>query len=302
MPQGSDAVVIVEDTESTPHKGDAEEPDIISIFKPVYPGANVSSRGEDILKGSCALKCGTVLTPAKIGVVAALGISEVTVYDKPIVSIIPTGDEIAELGGEITPTQVYDVNSYTLAVLVEQNGGRAVKYPIVSDTYDALRSVIHRAVASSDLVVLSGGSSVGERDVILDVLSELGTVLFHGIQIKPGKPTLCGVVNNKLVWGMPGYPTSCLINGYILLVPVLRALARLPEKRMVKVSARLAHRYASTLGRLEFVPVKLVGNEAVPVFKESGAITSMANADGYFEIPANMDLVEKGDEIVINLF
>jgi molybdopterin molybdotransferase len=130
----------------------------------------------------------------------------------------------------------------------------------------------------------------------------MGEVKFHGIAVKPGKPTLCAVIEGRLVLGMPGYPTSCLTNGYGLLVPVLRKMGRLPESRTGVIELPMSRRYTSTIGRHQYLPIRVINGEVVPVFKESGAITSMADAEGYIEIPANVDLVEKGERVLVKFF
>jgi molybdopterin biosynthesis enzyme len=152
------------------------------------------------------------------------------------------------------------------------------------------------------VIVFSGGSSVGERDLILDVLQQRGEVLFHGIAVKPGKPTAFGRIGATPVLGMPGYPTSCLSNAYMLLVPFLRKIARLPDWRPTTVSLPLARRIVSTTGRHQFYTVRAVDGRAEPAFKASGDITSMANADGYIEIPAQTDIVEAGTVVTVKLF
>ena len=152
------------------------------------------------------------------------------------------------------------------------------------------------------MLVFSGGSSVGERDLIMDVLIKRGEVLFHGVAVKPGKPTVFGRVDGKPVLGMPGYPTSCLSNGYMLLVPMLRRMARLPEHRPQIVRVPLARRIVSTTGRHQFYTVRIADGSAVPAFKASGDITSMSHADGYLEIPAQVDIVEAGELVDVKLF
>jgi molybdopterin biosynthesis enzyme len=154
----------------------------------------------------------------------------------------------------------------------------------------------------SDIVVLSGGSSVGERDLLVDVIDMWGEILFHGVQVKPGKPTIFAIIEGKPLMGMPGYPTSCLINSYLLLVPAIRKMAHLPPRTGDTVKAKLSRRVPGSTGRRQFLTVKLVGDEAVSVFKESGAITSIAEADGYIEIPENIDMLEKGDIVTVTLF
>lgn len=295
IPAGADAVVQFEDTEL---EGDAG---VVRIYTPVYPRQNVSAQGRDIQAGQGVLAADTRLDPSKIGVLAALGLTEVTAYAKPIVAVIPSGNEIVAPGEPLTPGKIYDINSYTLASLIQDVGGVPRLFPIMNDTLDDVRRTLRDALAC-DLVVLSGGSSVGERDVMVEAVESLGEVKFHGIAVKPGKPTLCGVIEGKLILGMPGYPTSCLTNGYGLLAPALRKLAHLPQARTRGVELPMARRYTSTTGRHQYLPVCIQGGEVVPAFKESGAITSMADAEGYIEIPANVDLVEKGERVLVKFF
>lgn len=297
IPRGADAVVQVEDTE-------LEEPgqaDKVKIYKPVYPRQNVSPQGEDIQAGREILAAGTRLDPSKIGVLAALGLTRIPVFARPAVAVIPSGNEIVTPGDPLEPGKIYDINSYTLAALIQEAGGVPRLFPIMKDTLEDVRRTLRDALAC-DLTVLSGGSSVGERDVMVEAVESLGEVKFHGIAVKPGKPTLCGVIEGKLVLGMPGYPTSCLTNGYGLLVPLLRKVARLPELRTGGVQLPMSRRYTSTIGRHQYLPVRIEGGEVVPAFKESGAITSMADAEGYIEIPANVDLVEKGEPVQVKFF
>lgn len=298
IPKGADAVVQVEDTELEGDSGQAEK---VKIYKPVYPRQNVSPQGEDIQAGREVLSAGTRLDPSKIGVLAALGITQVPVFAKPTVAVIPSGNEIVTPGDPLEPGKIYDINSYTLAALIQERGGIPRLFPIMKDTLEDVRRTLCEALAC-DLTVLSGGSSVGERDVMVEAVESLGEVKFHGIAVKPGKPTLCGVIQGKLILGMPGYPTSCLTNGYGLLVPVLRKLARLPESRTSGARLPMSRRYTSTIGRHQYLPVRVEGGEVVPAFKESGAITSMADAEGYIEIPANVDLVEKGEPVLVKFF
>ncbi len=298
IPPGADAVVQVEDTELDGEQAGAR----VKVYSPVYPGQNISVRGKDLKMGQVVLTPGVRLDPSKVGVLAALGLTQVTVYARPTVAVVPSGNEIVPPGEPLPPGKIYDINSYTLSSLIREYGGIATIFPIMQDTLDAVRQTLGRAVATHDLVVLSGGSSVGERDVMVEAVEGLGELLFHGIAVKPGKPTLCGVVQGKLVLGMPGYPTSCLTNGYGLLVPVLRKLGRLPQMRSRGIELPMSRRYTSTTGRHQFLPVRIEQGEVIPVFKESGAITSMADAEGYIEIPANVDLVEKGERVVVMFF
>jgi molybdenum cofactor synthesis domain-containing protein len=232
---------------------------------------------------------------------AALGLTDVKVFDKPRVAILSNGNEIVEPGQPLGPGQIYDINRFTLAAIIGAHGGTAVALPTAADTIDALSAAIDTALRE-DVLVFSGGSSVGERDLILDVLLQRGEVLFHGVAVKPGKPTVFGRVGATPVLGMPGYPTSCLSNGYMLLVPMLRKLARLPEYRAQTVRVPLGRRIVSTTGRHQFYTVRITDGAAVPAFKASGDITSMAHADGYIEIPAHVDIVEAGEIVEVKLF
>jgi molybdenum cofactor synthesis domain-containing protein len=298
IPAGADAVVQFEDTES---EADPNAEGTIKVYQPVYPRQNISARGRDIQAGQNVLAAETRLDPSKIGALAALGRTEVVVFARPTVAVIPSGNEIVSPGEPLTPGKIYDINSYTLASLVRDVGGVPRLFPIMQDTLEDVRRTLRDALAC-DLIVLSGGSSVGERDVMVEAVESMGEVKFHGIAVKPGKPTLCGVIDGKLVLGMPGYPTSCLTNGYGLLAPALRRLAHLPESAVSGIALPMARRYTSTTGRHQYLPVRIEAGEVVPVFKESGAITSMADAEGFIEIPANVDLVEKGERVLVKFF
>lgn len=294
MPQGATAVVMVEETEHG-------EEDEVRVFTPVYPGQNVGRRGADITAGRTVVAEGTLITPSVVGAIAAIGIAEAHVYRKPHVAILSTGNEIVEPGRPLAPGQIYDINRFTLSAIIARHGGVPVPQPIAADTLQELQEAIERAL-EYDAIVFSGGSSVGERDLIMDVLHRMGEVLFHGVALKPGKPTVFGKVNDTPVLGMPGYPTSCLSNAYMLLVPLLRRMARLPEYRPRTIRVPLSRRVVSTTGRHQFYTVRVQDGLAHPAFKASGDITSMADADGYIEIPAQTDILEAGEMIDVKLF
>jgi molybdopterin molybdotransferase len=294
MPEGADAVVMVEETE----KADARE---VRVFTPVYPRQHVGRRGADIPAGHTVLGPGELLSPSRIGALAATGVGDVSVFAKPQVAILSTGNEIVAAGGPLGPGQIYDINRHTLSAVIALHGGMPVPLPTAPDRLDELTAAVETA-ASHDLIVFSGGSSVGERDLILDVLRGSGEVMFHGIAVKPGKPTVFGRVKDTPVLGMPGYPSSCLSNAYMLLVPLLRRMARLPQYVPNTVRARLSRRIVSTTGRHQFYTVRLESGVAVPAFKASGDITSMSQADGYIEIPAQTDIVEAGEFVEVKLF
>ena len=294
MPRGADAVVMVEETE----RAGATD---VRIFTPVYPRQHVGRRAADIVAGEPLLDSGVVLNPSRIGALAATGVLDVEVYAKPRIAILSTGNEIIEPGQPLGPGQIYDINQFTLSAIIGSHGGVAVAGPTAPDSLPELKAAIEAATAE-DIIIFSGGSSVGERDLILDALVQLGVVIFHGIAVKPGKPTVFGQVHGTPVFGMPGYPTSCLSNAYMLLVPMLRRMARLPEHRASVVRVPLSRRVVSTTGRHQFYTVRIEGGLAEPAFKASGDITSMAHADGYIEIPAQTDIVEAGEMVDVKLF
>jgi len=293
MPSGADAVVMVEETERAG--------DDVRVLTPVYPRQNVGKQGADIVVGQIVITRGQILNPSRIGALAALGVGDVDVFARPSVAILSTGNEIADPGSELQPGQIYDINKFTLSTIIQEHGGIPMPFATAQDTIEALESAID-ACSACDVLVFSGGSSVGERDLILDVIGRKGDIVFHGIAVKPGKPTVFGSIDGKPMFGMPGYPTSCLSNAYLLLVPALRAMARLAPRHTAQVTLPLGQRIVSTTGRHQFYTVRIVDGQAMPAFKASGDITSMSQADGYIEIPAQTDIVEKGETVDVKLF
>jgi molybdopterin molybdotransferase len=294
MPDGADAVVMVEET-------DSDSGAAVMIFAEVQPQQNVGARGADIQSGQVVIAAGETLNSSRIGALAAIGASTVQVFARPRVAILSTGNEIVEPGQELQPGQIYDINRFTISAVVADNGGIPVPHPPAPDTLDALLATLD-GLTTCDIVVFSGGSSVGERDLIRDAIAARGTLLFHGVAVKPGKPTGLGIVNGKPVFAMPGYPTSCLSNAHMLLVPVLRRMAGLGPKINKTLRVPLARRITSAAGRHQFYTVRIENGNAVPAFKASGDITSMSRADGYIEIPANVDAVEAGTPVDVTFF
>jgi molybdopterin molybdotransferase len=293
VPRGADAVVMVEQTRRS---GDEA-----FVFAHARPGQHIARRGGDLAQGTTVLREGSLLTAARAGVIAALGLPQARVYARPRVAILSTGDEVIAPGGTLGPGQIFDVNTTTVAAVVRAHGGEPVPHRAVGDDPDALRAAFERCL-DADLVLVSGGSSVGERDYVLDLLATRGTLLFAGIRLKPGKPTVLATVDERPVFGMPGNPTSCLTNAYLLVAPLLRRLAHLPQAVPRELTARLASAVSSPKGRHQFFPVRIVGGDAVPAFKGSGEITSLAEADGYFEIPEEIDRVDGGTEVRVTLW
>ena len=294
IPDGSDAVIMVEET-------DSDAGNIVRIFADVQPQQNVGRQGADIQTGQVVVAADELLNSSRIGALAAVGTVWVDVYDRPRVAILSTGNEVVDPGRTLKPGQIYDINRFTLAAVVSDNGGIPIVYPPAPDTLDALLEALDDLV-DYDIVVFSGGSSVGERDLIRDAIAAKGKMLFHGVAVKPGKPTGLGIVNGKPVFALPGYPSSCLSNAHLLLVPMLRRIARLGPKISGTLTMPLAARIASTAGRHQFYTVRIEKGRAVPAFKASGDITSMSRADGYIEIPAHDNAVEAGTPVRVTLF
>ena len=294
LPAGADAVVMVEETA----RPDGHE---VEIFAEARAGQNVGRRGADIAAGERVIAAGDLLTPSRVGALAAVGCADAAVFAKPRVAILSTGNEVIEPGEPLPPGHIYDVNRFTLAAIAAAHGGAPESHRAAEDTVDALVNALD-ACAAADLVVFSGGSSVGERDLVVDAIAARGELIFHGIAVRPGKPTAFAMVRGTPFFGMPGNPTSCLSNAYILLVPFLRALARLPPHAPRTVRVPLGRRIASAVNRHQFYTVALENGVAQPAFKGSGDITSLSRADGYIEIPADRSVVEEGAIVTVTLF
>jgi molybdenum cofactor synthesis domain-containing protein len=293
MPAGADAVVMVEET--------TRDGDTVRFLSGVTARQNVGRRAADLATGDTVVSAGQVLTPSRIGALAATGVTRVEVFARPTVALLSTGDEIVQPGTPLAPGQIYDINRFTLETIVVRHGGRAIAMPTVGDTIDALVERIDQA-RQEDLVVFSGGSSVGDRDLILDVIARRGELVFRGVAVKPGKPTIFARLGQTPFFGMPGYPASCLSNAYMLVVPFLRKMARLPAWEPRTIDLPLARRVVSAAGRHQFYTVRVANGRAEPAFKASGDITSMAHADGFIEIPSDVDVVEEGSLVTVKYF
>jgi len=292
MPRGSDAVVMVEHTDL--------EGETVTVYREVRAGRNMAPAGEDMKKGDHVLSRGAVLSPGMVGALAALGYAEVEVYEKPRVAIYSSGPEIVPQGTPLQPGQIYDINSYTLSAVIEANGGNPVKRGIMLDDAESIEKAVMDA-ARHDIGVFSGGSSVGTKDLFGEVMERLGTVYFHGVRVKPGKPTLFGEVDGTPIFGMPGYPTSCLNNSYVFLEPAIRLAARLPPREARVLRLPMGHRMESRSDREQFITVRVEDGKAYRVYKQSGDITSMTHADGYIILPIGVSLVEEGETVEVTL-
>jgi molybdenum cofactor synthesis domain-containing protein len=294
LPAGADAVVMVEHT--------TREADNVRVLTPVAEGQHIGRRAADLASGQRAVRAGDVLSPARVGAIAATGATDVTVFARPSVAIVSTGNELAAPGVPLRPGQIYDINRFTLDAVIRRHGGIATSLPAAADDLATLTTTLRAAAEAHDIILASGGSSVGTRDLLRDALDACGDTVFHGIAVKPGKPTLFGRIGRAALFGMPGNPTSCLSNAYLLLVPFLRATARRPPWTPRRVRLPLARRVVSVTGRHQFYTVRIEDGQAVPAFKGSGEITSLAEADGYIEIAADQAGIEEGTDVEVVLF
>ncbi|MBF7084042.1 molybdopterin molybdotransferase MoeA [Desulfallas sp. Bu1-1] len=296
LPPGADAVVMVEYTEELDDR-------TIGVTRPVAPGDHVVRAGEDIAPGAKVLPAGHVLRPQDLGLLSAVGLTGVPVTAPVRVGIISTGDEVVEPHCRPAPGQVRDINSYALYGQAAAAGARPRLYGIVRDNFELLLARLRQALEECDLVLLSGGSSVGVRDVAAKVLDSLGSpgVLFHGISIKPGKPTVGAVVDGKPVFGLPGHPVSAMVVFELLVTPLLKYGSYVDNQLEFPVRARLARNMRSAAGREDYIRVRLrrEGAEIVadPVLGKSGLISTMTRANGLAVIPAEKEGVEVGEYI-----
>jgi putative molybdopterin biosynthesis protein len=303
MPRGADAVAMVEHTEV----GAAGEQATVELRRPVASGEHVAAAGSDIARGETVLRAGVVLTSREIGALAAIGLAEVEVWRKPRVAIFSTGDELVAPGEPMRPGGVFDSNGAILAAAVEEQGGCPVAFGIARDDEAALSQRLAEALRC-DLVLLSGGTSKGAGDVAARVVGRLERpgVVVHGAALKPGKPICLAVTDGKPVVILPGFPTSAIFTFHEFVAPVIRAFAGLPPERRESVAARLPIRVASERGRTEYVMVSLVEGEgreltAYPAGKGSGAVTAFGQADGFFAVGPQTELVSAGATVEVTL-
>jgi molybdopterin molybdotransferase len=314
LPNGADAVVMLEYAQRivssglSPEESGSRE---IEIFRAVANGENVIRIGEDVAQGQTVLIKGTLIRPAEIGGLLALGITSVKVAKKILVGLISTGDEVIDPSQTPRPGQVRDINSYTLGALVEKCGGVAKRYGIISDQLQALKDAAAQALSECDAVVITAGSSASTRDMTADVIRSLGEpgALVHGINTRPGKPTILGVCNGKAVIGLPGNPVSALVNGYLFVVPVIEKLLGVLPKPKATVLARLTVNLPSQAGREDWWPVKLIENrksktenyDAEPIFGKSNLIFTLAAADGLLRIHPDATGLSAGEIVEVTL-
>jgi molybdopterin molybdotransferase len=325
-PEGANAVIMVENTQKVdastilpsenrfllgtqgPHKI-SDFVGLIEVLRPVAEGENVLQRGEDLHQGESLLSKGHLLRPQDIGGLLALGVTEVLVFQRPLVAIISTGDELVPPEAEPTSGQVRDINAYTLSALTLQASGIPLPLGIVPDNHKALREVVRRGIKEADMVVISAGSSVSTRDITAQVINSLGKpgVLVHGISIKPGKPTILALVDHKPIFGLAGNPVSAIVTYDLFVTSTIYRLSgcsNFPVRPLR--NAKLTRNIPSISGREDYVPVKLSEKDgelwAEPVFGKSNLIFTLIKADGLAQVPLDKAGIEAGDIVTVRLF
>lgn len=295
VPEGADAVVMVEHSEDL---GDTFR----YMLKPVAPHENVNAKGDDIRKGAVAVPKGTVLEPRHTAVLAALGISELPVREPLTVGILSTGDELVDYKETPKGTEIRNINSVTLAAAVGALGCEAKLYPIVPDEESALREAIDRVRKECDFLLISGGSSVGERDNVNRVLSSFGEVYFHGVALKPGKPTMFAMLEGDVpAFGLPGHPAAAFFTFHLFARPaILKRMGAIAVPRYVE--AELSQKVPSNHGREEIMAVALENGKAVPLPAKSGVVSVLSRADGTITIPRDLEGLERGTKVQVLLF
>jgi molybdopterin molybdotransferase len=303
LPDGADAVVMIEHTQTT-HTGEIE------VLRSVAVGENILQVGEDVASGDEVIPAGTRIRPAEIGGLMALGLTKVAVVPKPRIGIISSGDEIVPPEMPIQSGQVHDINAYTLSALIEDCGGVPVRYGIFPDQVEDLHTASEQALRECDAVVITAGSSASTRDITAQVISGMGQpgVLVHGINIRPGKPTILAVCNEKAVIGLPGNPVSALVVASLFVVPVVESLLRLRHSAGLNrkylapsTRARLAVNIPSQAGREDWIPVRVIktpaGSIAEPLFGKSNLIFTLVRADGMIYVPPDITGITAGEMV-----
>ncbi|MGE5587625.1 MAG: gephyrin-like molybdotransferase Glp [Clostridia bacterium] len=300
LPGGADAVVMVETAEDM---GSG----LIAVAKPVVPGENVVSPAEDVARGDVLLRRGRRLRPQDVGMLAAAGVSSVRVAAGPRIAIVSTGDELVDITAAPLPGKVRDTNSYSLHAAALAAGARPVAAGVVRDDYREVILAMREQLAQADMLVVSGGSSIGTRDFARDAVDSLGPpgVLVHGVAVRPGKPTILAVAGGKPVFGLPGHPVSCLTIFRVFVEPAIaRWMGTTPERR--EVEARLGANVASVAGREDYVGVRVSMRDGVrwadPVFTKSALISGLVASDGFVRVPAEAEGLEKGTLVMVTLF
>lgn len=294
MPEGAEAVVMVEYAEKMDDK--------VNLLTTATPSQDVAKKGSDIEEGNLILEKGDFLNPGKIGVLLSQGFETIEVYKKPTVGVVSSGNEITLQGEELEYGKIYDVNGGMIKNAAISCGADAKFLGVMRDNYDEVKQKITDALNEVEVLFCSGGTSAGLGDVLKHVLDELGEVHIHGISVQPGKPTIVGVIDGKMVIGLPGNPVSAIMIFNAFVAEPLTKLAGIEKDFELKtVKGTMTRRIHSQVGRMQYQLVKVDGDEVHPIFKDSGAIFSLSTADGYVKIPKLVELLDEGEEVEVYL-
>lgn len=300
LPDGSDCVVMIEYTDKLDDR-------TVLVNSPAGPLDNVVAIGEDIKSGETIIKGSSMIRPYEAGVLASLGIDKVKVMKKPKVAIISTGDEIVDINETPALGQTRDINTYLLYSLIMSDNGIPCIYGLVKDDYEILKHTVDCALSECDIVLISGGSSVGKKDQTLNVINSLGSpgVLIHGLAVKPGKPTIVGKARDRIIYGLPGHPLACAVIYNILVKYYMERLYGLSDAK-IPVSCSFSINYHKAKGREEYLPVMLKkdagGYTAEPIFTKSGLISGFSKAWGYVKIERNTEGLKAGEAVEVYKF
>lgn len=289
LPDGADAVIPVEYT-------DEEAGNICLLYKSVSPLENVNARGDDVKQGQLVIEKGKLLSFTDVGVLAAMGRQNVRVAGKPVVGILSTGDELTEIWETPLPGQVRDVNSALLSAVCEKFGCGVKRYGIIRDEREAVTQAVRKAAEECDFVILSGGSSAGEKDMTASVIGELGRVLVHGISMKPGKPTIIGEIGGKAVFGLPGHPAACFFVAETVVKPFIERITGASAEKSF-YECELYENISSNHGREEFICVRTENGVAYPLYGKSGVISLLSKCGGYIRIERDCEGLCRGERV-----
>jgi putative molybdopterin biosynthesis protein len=301
IPLGANGIIMVEYTQ--------EKGEYLYVFKPITPGEHISSTGSDISIGETILRKGTLLTTKELGIIAAIGFSNIHIYKKPKVAIISTGDELLQPGSKLSYGKIYDINSTSIYSSVFECGCFPIFLGVSTDQDDQLENLVKNGLIQSDILITSGSTSAGRGDSIYQILNRIGKpgVIIHGLAIKPAKPTIVAVIKGKPVFSLPGYPTSALTAFHILVKPFLTKMSGIKQEAQIKVKAQIPFKYIKVAGRREFIPVRLVLSEkgsffSYPLLSGSGAVTSYSLADGFIEVDPTKSVLEEGEKVIVTIY
>lgn len=303
LPSGADAVVMLEHAQIV-------SDDMIEVIKSAAPGENVIQKGEDLGINEIMIHKGSKLRAQDIGALAGVGITEAVVFKKPLVSVISSGDEIVAHDMPVNLGQIRDINSFMLMGMINDCGGIAIKKGIFRDEYEILKDILVKSLSDSDMVLISGGTSAGTKDMVAAIINDIGTpgVLFHGLSLKPGKPMIGGVINNTPVFGLPGHPVAVAVCFDLFIRPVLNVLSGLNNGKFEHktITAKIAKNVASAAGREDHIRVFIENKDgefiAHPILGKSGLISVLIKAEGTVIIPHNKMGLDAEDEVIVRIF